>query len=178
MSFEADLLNEMTFLKSFARKLTKNYIEAEDLVQDILVRALHYKDKYEEGTNLRGWLGTIMRNQFYSSLRKNRPVNDTDDIFQSTMSVNPNQEIVIQFREFEAIFDKMEEIHRRSLELVCIQGMTYEEAAEIEGVALGTMKSRVSRARTQLKEAMGYIDTDEVSTAVRTRNDNIRASYC
>lgn len=177
MSFEKQVLAVQPMLRAFSRSLTKNPTAAEDLFQDTMLRAFKNKDKYIEGSNIKAWLCTVMRNHFYSECRRHTLVSDPDDVFSSHMSVNPEQEIIIQLHEFERVFDSMTEEHKRSLIMVCIEGLSYEEAAKVESIPLGTMKSRVSRARSIVKEQIGYIDTDQISTGVRTQNDHFRASY-
>lgn len=177
MSFEKDIVAHMPSLRRFAMSLTRNKDAAEDAMQDTLVRALQYKDKFEEGTNLRGWLVTILRNTVYSKSRKKQPINDSDGMYSQFMVTRPDQEITIQLHELETLMVGMSEEHKRGLQLVCIEGYSYEEVAEMEGVALGTMKSRVNRARNIIKEELGYIDTDTISIGVQIHNDNIRANH-
>lgn len=177
MSYETDVLSHVKALRAFAMKLSHNHTVSDDLVQDTMFKAFSKKAQYKEGTNLKAWLYTILRNEFLNTVRKNRFVSDPDDVFSSHITVNPEQEIIIQWKEFNAIFSDMEEDKKRGLQLVLIDGYSYEEAAEMEKVAIGTMKSRVSRARAYVKERMELLDVDAISTGVMITNDNIRYNY-
>jgi len=175
--FETDILTHRQALHSYALKLSGHVDRAEDLVQDTLVKALLKQHQFEVGTNLKSWLFTILRNHYFSSFRKRRPSEDPHGIMADTMVSPALQDITIQFKELKVALENLSPAQKRSIVMVLIEGHTYEEAAEAEGVALGTMKSRVCRARAMLKDQLGDLVEDVTSNNVRTYNDNLRSNY-
>ncbi len=148
-------------LRAFAWSLSHNSSDADDLVQDTLIKAWSNRDKFEIGTNLRAWLFTILRNTYYTSVvRRRREVADEDGKYAATLSEAPTQDWSVAVRSLQAALQKLPDEHREALVLVGAAGLTYEEAAEICGCALGTIKSRVSRARTRL---LALMDVGEAS---------------
>jgi RNA polymerase sigma-70 factor (ECF subfamily) len=126
------------------------------LVQDTLVKALSNLDRFEAGSNLRAWLFTILRNTFFTDLRKGkREVEDPDGAFAARVLVPPSQMGVVDFEDFKAAFQRLSPDHREALTLIGALGVSYEDAAAICGCAIGTIKSRVNRARGQLTELLG-----------------------
>lgn len=150
------LAAEIPSLRAFAMSLTRNHAAADDLVQDTIVKAWTNFDKFTLGTNLRAWLFTILRNTFFSGRRKvRREVPDPDGIHAASLSVLPQHDAKLAFNEFLVAFNKLTAEHREVLILVGANGYSYEEAAQMIGVATGTAKSRANRARTRLCELMG-----------------------
>jgi RNA polymerase sigma-70 factor (ECF subfamily) len=155
------LLGAIPALRAFAFSLTYDLDRSDDLVQDTLVRAWTKADSFTRGTNLTAWLFTILRNLFYSEQRKRkREVEDADGALAGRLTSLPEQEIRLEMREFQEALDGLPFSQREALVLVGAQNFTYEEAADICGVAVGTMKSRVSRARGRLAELLGYDEED------------------
>ena len=153
---KADLVALMPSLRGFSRSLCANPARADDLVQETLVKALANIDRFESGSNLRAWLFTILRNTYYSELRKRRrEVEDAEGAHAARLAERPAQPGAMDLEDFKAAFSKLSEEHREVLSLVGAAGASYEEAAEICGVAVGTVKSRVSRARARLSELLG-----------------------
>lgn len=151
-----DIAGHIPDLRAFATALSRNHAAADDLVQDTIVKAWTNIDKFTIGTNLRAWLFTILRNTFYSSRRKvSREVADPDGIYAGNLSVLPQHDGRLAFREFLVAFHQLSAEHREVLILVGANGYSYEEAAGMMGVAAGTAKSRASRARARLCELMG-----------------------
>lgn len=149
--FEQELVGLLPALRAFARSLTGNATAADDLVQETVVKAWEKQDQYQDGTNLKAWLFTILRNNFYSGFRKNRrEVEDPEGYHMATLVSPPAQLSHLEYQEFLAEFAKLKPEHREALTLVGGAGMSYGEAAAICGCAIGTMKSRVSRARATL----------------------------
>ncbi len=164
------LLGAIPALRAFAYSLTYDLDRSDDLVQDTLVRAWTKADSFARGTNLTAWLFTILRNLFYSEQRKRkREVEDADGALAGRLTSLPEQEIRVEMREFQAALDLLPLSQREALVLVGAQSFTYEEAAEICGVAVGTMKSRVSRARGRLIETLGMNGTDDIGADAFTR---------
>jgi RNA polymerase sigma-70 factor (ECF subfamily) len=146
-------------LRAFAWSLSHNSADADDLVQETLIKAWTHRDKFEPGTNLRAWLFTILRNTYYTAaVRRRREVADADGKHAATLSAAPTQDWSIAVRSLQAALQRLPDEHREALVLVGAAGLTYEEAAEICGCALGTIKSRVNRARARLLRIM---DADE-----------------
>ena len=142
-------------LRAFAWSLSHNSADADDLVQETLIKAWANKDKFEPGTNLRAWLFTILRNTYYTALaKKRREVADEDGKHAATLSAAPTQDWSVTMRALQAALQRLPHEHREALVLVGAAGLTYEEAAEICGCALGTIKSRVNRARAKLMKIM------------------------
>ncbi|MCJ2081008.1 sigma-70 family RNA polymerase sigma factor [Methylobacterium sp. J-090] len=164
------LLGAIPALRAFAFSLTYNLDRSDDLVQDTLVRAWTKADSFQRGTNLTAWLFTILRNLFYSEQRKRkREVEDADGVHAGRLTSLPEQEIRVEMREFQEALDGLPLSQREALVLVGAQSFTYEEAAAICGVAVGTMKSRVSRARGRLIETLGMTGTDDIGADALTR---------
>ena len=149
-------------LRAFAISLSGNVDRADDLVQETLLRALVNIDSFEPGTNLSAWLFTILRNLFRSEYRKRRrEVPDGEGTYAETLKTQPEQASRVEFEEFRAALGKLPPDQREALVLVGASGFSYEEAASICGCAVGTIKSRVNRARTRLAELMSIESVDD-----------------
>ena len=143
-------------LRAFAWSVSRNGADADDLVQDTLIKALSHRDRFQAGTNLRAWLFTILRNTFYTAMvRRRREISDEDDRHANTLVTAPDQEWRLTLRALQAALDQLPLEHREALILVGAAGLSYKEAAEICGCPLGTIKSRVNRARERLLTLMG-----------------------
>ena len=152
-------------MRAFAMSLTRNSALADDMVQDALVKAWSNIDKFQAGTNMRAWLFTIVRNTFYSHYRKRRrEVSDSDGELSAALAQKPDHDGRLQMRDFHTAFAQLTDDQQEALILVGAGGFSYEEAAETCGVAVGTIKSRVNRARKHLAELMG-LDEDEALEA-------------
>ena len=148
-------------LRAFAWSLSRNSADADDLVQDALIKAWANRERFEPGSNLRAWLFTILRNTYYTAVvRRRREVADEDGKHAATLTAPPTQEWSLQMHALQAALAKLPDEHREALILVGAAGLSYEEAAEICGCALGTVKSRVSRARTKLARLLEGDDAD------------------
>ena len=167
-------------MRAFAMSLTKDWARADDIVQDTIVKAWTNIDKFEPGTNMRAWLFTILRNTFYSSYRRaKREVADTDGVFSARLSEKPTHDGRLQLRDFEKALQTLPIEQREALILVGASGFSYEEAAMMCDVAVGTIKSRVNRARNHLSDVLGLKDetdfemTDGATLAVVAMNSNL-----
>lgn len=150
------VLQFMPALRAFARSLTRNRTEADDLVQETLLKALSNMDKFDPGTNLRAWLFTILRNTYYTEIRKRRRENDGLSVLaQQDSNIGPSQEWAVTLTSLKEALAQLPDDQREALVLVGAAGLSYEEAAEVCGCALGTIKSRVNRARAKLLVLMG-----------------------
>jgi RNA polymerase sigma-70 factor, ECF subfamily len=161
------LVGHLSSLRAFAMSLTRNRSAADDLVQDTVVKAWTNIDKFAAGTNMQAWLFTILRNTYYSSLRKGRrEVADPDGIHAQSLFVKPDHDGRLAYGDFQRAFDQLSPEHREVLTLVGASGFSCEEAAATMGVAVGTVKSRTSRARKRLSELMGLADGEDVFSGV------------
>lgn len=160
------LLAQVPALRAYARSLTKDVVRADDLVQDTLVKAMSNLDKFQQGTNLSGWLFTIQRNIFYSNRRKAiREAEDPQGTLAAGLSVKPDHDGRLEFAEFQQAFAQLSVEQREALTLVGAMGVSYAEAADMCGVAVGTMKSRVGRARKELALLMQKTPPQRTATA-------------
>lgn len=171
-----ELVDHLPALRAFALSLTRDGSQADDLVQDTIVKAWTHIDKFQAGTNLRAWLFTILRNTFYSARRKvRREVNDTDGIYAAQQTSRPEHDGRLAMNDFRDAFAKLPDEQREALILVGASGFSYEEAAEMTGVAVGTVKSRANRGRRRLTELLQLEDgedmdmTDSATLAVMSR---------
>lgn len=157
------ILEHLAALRAFAISLTRDMSAADDLVQETIVKAWTNFDKFTEGTNLKAWLFTILRNIFFSSRRKRtREVEDPEGVYTAGLSVRPDHDGRLVYGEFQRAFDQLSPEHREVLILVGASGFSCEEAAEMMGVAVGTVKSRTSRARKRLAELMDLSEGEDV----------------
>jgi len=158
-TWREDVVAMIPALRAFAWSLSHNSSDADDLVQDTLIKAWTHREKFQIGTNLRAWLFTILRNTYYTAIvRKRREVRDEDGSYAATLTTPASQDWSLQVGALEAALQQLPDEHREALILVGGAGLTYEEAAEVCGCALGTIKSRVNRARNKLAKLMDLDD--------------------
>ncbi len=158
------LIAQIGSLRAFAVSLCGDRDRADDLVQETLFKAWNHLDSFKEGTNLKAWLFTILRNTYFSERRKRkREVEDTDGSYAARLSSRPEQPGHMDMRDFQEALSHLPSDQREALVLVGAAGFSYEEAAEISGCAIGTIKSRVNRARGRLADTLqlGVDDTPE-----------------
>jgi RNA polymerase sigma-70 factor (ECF subfamily) len=142
-------------LRNFALSLTHDPCRSDDLVQSTMLRAWTNLDHFQPGTNLEAWLFTILRHSFYSEYRKRRwEVEDPEGDYARTLMVQPEQEFRLMLHDLQQALTHLPSEQREALLLVAEQGASYEDVAALCGVAVGTIKSRVNRARTQLAEML------------------------
>jgi RNA polymerase sigma-70 factor, ECF subfamily len=164
------ILKTVPNLRAFAVSLSGNIDRADDLVQETLLRAFAKIDSFQPGTNLSAWLFTILRNQFRSEYRKRRrEVEDADGKYAARLKAQPEQIGRIEFTELRRALAELPEDQREALILVGASGFSYEEASEICGCAVGTIKSRVNRARTRLAELMAVTGAEDFAPDKMTR---------
>ena len=153
-------------LRAFAWSLCRNPSDADDLVQETLTKAWTHRDKFQPGTNLRAWLFTILRNSWYTAVSKHRrETPDEDGKMAATLISAPSQDWSVELHQLQAALNRLPPEHREALVMVGAAGLSYEEAAEISGCALGTIKSRVNRARNRLAQIMGMDDEAPMTDA-------------
>jgi RNA polymerase sigma-70 factor, ECF subfamily len=145
----------MPQMHNFARSLCRDAVRAADLVQEALLRALTNVERFQPGTNLKAWLFTILRNEHYSQLRRQKfEAVGVDTATLPEPSVLPDHDGEIELRELNSALSTLPTGQRTALLLVSASGLSYEEAAAICGCAVGTIKSRVARAREMLVELL------------------------
>ncbi|RDJ03852.1 RNA polymerase subunit sigma [Rhizobium grahamii] len=154
-SVRREIVDLMPALRAFARTFYRNPADADDLVQETLIRALIHLDRYKDGTRLKSWLFTIMRNCFCTRYRlTKREAVGAVECVSLRESVQPDQEWHVRGHELEAACVRLPEIYRGAFEFVFIDGRSYEEAADHFHCPIGTIKSRVNRARRHLMSAL------------------------
>jgi RNA polymerase sigma-70 factor (ECF subfamily) len=150
-----DMVALVPQLHTFARSLTRDGVRADDLVQEALTRAIKNIQRFKPGTNLKAWLFTIVRNEHYSQLRRSKfEAHGVDVELLPEPSVPPDHDGKLELRDLNRALAALSPGQRTALILVSVSGFSYEEAAEICGCAVGTIKSRVARARETLLEML------------------------
>jgi RNA polymerase sigma-70 factor (ECF subfamily) len=150
-----EMLAAIPSLRAFAVSLCGKVDFADDLVQETLCRALTHLDSFQPGTNLNAWLFTILRNLFRSDYRKRRrEVGDADGHYAQLLHVQPDQDDKIQFGEMLAALQRLQPDQREAVILIGAAGFSYEDVAKICNCPVGTIKSRVNRARMRLAELL------------------------
>ncbi len=150
-----DMVALVPQLHTFARSLTRDGVRADDLVQEALMRAIDNIERFKPGTNLKAWLFTIVRNEHYSQLRRRKfEAHGVDTSLLPEPSVPPDHDGKLELRELNRALASLSPGQRTALILVSASGFSYEEAAAICGCAVGTIKSRVARARETLVEIL------------------------
>ena len=153
--FRNDLVDLIPHLRAFSRSLCGNRDLAEDMAQDALVKAWQARASFAMGTNLKAWLFTILRNQFYSDRRRRwreRPL--SDEIAERSLTTGGEQGWAVAFSDMVRALQRLPDEQREALVLVAASGLPYDRAASICDCAVGTIKSRVARARKALAAAM------------------------
>jgi RNA polymerase sigma-70 factor, ECF subfamily len=157
------MLDAIPHLRAFAISLSGDVTHADDLVQTALMRGLEHLDKFQPGTSMQAWLFTILRNHFYTEIRRRRrEVQDPDGVIVSNLATIPEQGARLDYNDMLAALARLSVEQREALLLVGAEGVSYEEAAKICGTTLGTIKSRVNRARTRLAELLDLEPEEEI----------------
>ena len=149
--FRDQLVALLPSLRAFARGLCGHREMADDLAQDTMMRAWAARESYTQGTNFRAWMFMIMRNQFYTTIRKISRMTSLDpEVAERVLVVAPAQQNGINVDDVAKALQKLPAEQREVLLLIGANGLSYEEAAEVVGCAMGTVKSRLARGRTAL----------------------------
>ena len=164
--FKGLLLAIVPALRRFAVSLARDPTAADDLVQDALMRAWRARARFEHGTNFEAWIFTILRNVFYSNHRRPREVQDEDGSYTARLATPPDQAGHLDLQDVRAALDRLAPFMRETLVLVAIENLTYEETAAVMNCQVGTVKSRVWRAREQLARILGYDGAEVGNDAV------------
>jgi RNA polymerase sigma-70 factor, ECF subfamily len=162
-TFRAGLLGALPNLRAFARSLAHDPVRADDLVQDTILCAWSKAHQFESGTNLSAWLFTILRNQFYTQMRKQKhEISDSDGFYAGRLRTCPDQQAHLEWEDFRTALARLRPEQREALILVAAEGLSYEDAAAVCGVPVGTIKSRVNRARRRLAGLLRIDDRAEI----------------
>ena len=173
-----ELIEHLPALRAFAMSLTRNSAAADDLVQDTIEKAWKNLNSFKPGTNLRAWLFTIQRNAFYSSRRKaKREVADVDGVLAASLSERPAHDGRLAMKDFRVAFEQLPDEQREALILVGASGFSYEEAAEMCGCAIGTVKSRANRGRRKLAELLDLADGEDPTISDTTNASVMSANF-
>jgi RNA polymerase sigma-70 factor (ECF subfamily) len=155
-TLKQSLLKQIPHLRAFAKTLCGDPDRADDLVQETLLKAWGHLGSFEEGTNLRAWLFTILRNTYFSQWRRARhEATDADGRITDTLAVLPEQMGHADMLDFRHALKSLTPTQRDALILVGAAGFSYEDAAKVACCPVGTVKSRVNRARSKLVELLG-----------------------
>jgi RNA polymerase sigma-70 factor (ECF subfamily) len=165
--FHEQLKTILPRLRIYALSLTRDRDAADDLVHDTVIKALTGRNSFQPGTNLAAWLFRIQRNEFISGLRRRRPTVPVDTAIAESLSP-PHQDSGLVMREFMSAFGKLAAAQREALLLAVLEGLPYETIAEHTGVSVGTVKSRISRARDTLERLLLEGETRRPSEYGRT----------
>ena len=157
---------EIPRLRRYARALTRNEDTADDLVQDCLVRALSKQHLWVEGTELRAWLFTIMHNQYVNSVRRGVRQGSQVAVSEAEPSLTraANQDRRLELRDLNRALALLPEEQRTVILLIGLEGMAYEAVAEVVGIPVGTVRSRLARGREALRKLMGIVPDDQADT--------------
>ena len=150
--FQDQLTDFLPKMRGWAMALTRNRAAAEDLVQEVAMKALSACDSYVPGTNFPAWVHRIMVNQFITDVRRQREHNDLDQVPEA--GIPAAQEDLTDLRELNVAFQRLPKDQREALRLIAVEELSYEEVSHTIGCAVGTLKSRVHRARLQLRSEM------------------------
>jgi RNA polymerase sigma-70 factor (ECF subfamily) len=164
-AFEAELVALIPHLRAFGRSLAGNVAQGEDLAQDALAKALAHRENFQMGTNMKAWAFMILRNQFYSDKRRSWRSTELDpEVAERTLVSREGPANAIELDELRRALAMLPDDQREALILIGAAGMSYEEVSQIACVPIGTIKSRVSRARDHLAliYAEGKIRTDHL----------------
>ena len=158
-----DMIALIPAMRAFAWSLSRNGSDADDLVQETLAKAWAHRDRFQPDTNLRAWLFTILRNTYYTAVvRRRREVPDPGGLLAASLSGEATQDWTVTLTTMRQALETLPHEHREALILVGAAGLTYEEAAEICNCPLGTIKSRVNRARLRLLKLLDADDAADV----------------
>jgi RNA polymerase sigma factor (sigma-70 family) len=169
---DSEIVELVPALRAYARTFYRDRTEADDLVQETLTRALTSIHQFRAGTNMKSWLFTIMRNTFYTKVKVDtREAPGSADCASSRPAIDPTQEWSARGRDISAAISRLPEQQREVIMLIGVLGVSYDEAAIVCGCAIGTIKSRLNRARHRLLEELG--ETTPESAWERDRDHRV-----
>jgi RNA polymerase sigma-70 factor, ECF subfamily len=177
----ADIANSIEALiprlRRYARALTRNEVAADDLVQDCLVRALAKQHLWQEGTDLRAWLFTILHNQYVNHVRQSVRQGELAHLSETHRSLShaAAQDHSLELRDLDRALAQLPDEQRTIILMVGLEGMSYEAVAEVIGVPVGTVRSRLSRGREALRRLMGIIPDDQAEATMARQSARSRS---
>jgi RNA polymerase sigma-70 factor (ECF subfamily) len=164
------LEDQIPRLRRYARALTRNAPIADDLIQDCLIRAIAKQHLWQPGIDLRAWLFTILHNQHVNYVRTSskKGVSVQVEEVAPFLPVEPNAMPSLELRDLRAALAKLPIEQREAILLVGLEGMDYESTAKVLNVPIGTVRSRLSRGRAELRKLMGFVEEPEQSSEVHS----------
>jgi RNA polymerase sigma-70 factor (ECF subfamily) len=185
-AFETELVALIPQLRAFGRHLCGSHAMGDDLAQDTLAKALASRDSFQMGTNMKAWTFMILRNLFFSDKRRSWRSCELDpEVAERSLVAVTNPTSALELDELRRAMSMLSADHREALILIGAAGLSYEEASAITGVPVGTVKSRVSRARNHLAliYAEGVITSDDqpaqgAMASIFRQADDYRAARC
>lgn len=170
---------EIPRLRRYARALTRDVTRADDLVQSCLTRAVAKQHLWQPGTDLRAWLFTILHNQHVNAVRRSvrEGISVAVEEMAPVLTVQSNAYATLRLRDLERAIASLPQEQRQVILLVGLEGMRYEEVAEIIGVPVGTVRSRLSRGRDQLRRLMDMDDEERTPAAATDRRRQGRPAH-
>jgi RNA polymerase sigma-70 factor (ECF subfamily) len=163
LSLQQQMLEFAPQLRAYAMSISRSADRSDDLVQETMLRAISKIDTFQPGTKLGAWLTTILRNCYLSDLRRRRhEVEDVDGCYSEALRVAPEQEGLLEYKEFCAALREIPFDQREALMLVGAAGLSYEDTAMLCRTTTGTIKSRINRARSRLAALLGIESTSEI----------------
>jgi RNA polymerase sigma-70 factor, ECF subfamily len=162
--FHADIQLMLPRLRAYAGSLTRDGDRAEDLVQQAVMKSLVGRGTFRPGTDFAAWLIRIARNEFISGLRRERPTTSYDEADASALSRQPMQEVGLMMRDFKKAFGSLAKVQREALLCVALEGHSYKQIAGRTAVSIGTVKSRIWRARAVLEALVGDVTVGDRDT--------------
>src|SRR5215831_2985001 len=171
-SFLQEMSELIPTLRAFGRSLCMNPTLADDLVQETMLKAWSHRDDFRPGSNMKAWLLTVLRNQYYSELRYRKfEVEDPDDTYAASLSVQPEHEGELELESLTRALQSLPNERREALLLVCAGGLSYKQAAEVCHCAVGTIKSRIARGRDDLTS---LLDSSRSRSRARSQSTTVR----
>lgn len=160
--FHENLVSMLPQLRAYAMTLTRNRAAADDLLQETSLKAWRAQAQFSPGTNFKAWMYCILRNEYISSLRRNkRPTVSVDQVPEEFFSREGDQDSKVMVGEVIKAMDLLNKEQREVLVLTCMNGLSYEEVAQVVGCTIGTVKSRLWRAREHMQKlVMGSEEID------------------
>ncbi|RAK57636.1 sigma-70 family RNA polymerase sigma factor [Phenylobacterium deserti] len=175
-SFREAMLGQIPKLRAYATALTGSSVEADDLVQDALVRVWRFRDAFQPGTNIAAWMFRILKNEFLTQRTRRRPmVEDPDGQLSGQLTCDPDQEWRLQYGEILDALPLLPDDNRDALLLVVAGGLSYQEAAHVCGCDVGVLKGRIRRARVRLAE-LTDLGSPKLSAQRGREADGLRAA--
>lgn len=168
------LIENLPRLRALSVAITRDRAKADDLLQEAVTKALAASDKFTPGTQFCAWMYRIMRNQFLSDIRRTRPTAELDDVNTAHLAGAGSQEDNLVVGELKNGLDKLPPAQREALLLVALHDMSYEEVAEACDCSVGTIKSRVSRARQALRDYLMGEEAEEMPIAAEAAKPSMR----